>query len=154
MDSYDKSYMDIDELAKKIEMRIKELEKLDTKKEEKLEYCDKKTQKHIVELDEIIREIDSRIEELERKEKENIELNVDDLTKKINKKLEKLEDISEDDLGKTIYDLSEISNSINEVMKTLEAKRKRKKQLKAKYCDLARKKAKDIKKKKNKKVVS
>ena len=141
MDSYDKTYMDIDALAEKIEQRIKELEKSDSSKTPNNEYLDKKTAKHITELDEIIKEIDSRIEELEAIEEKSKELNVDDLTKKVNQKLEKLEDIKEDDLSKTIYDLSEISNAINEVMKTLEAKRKKKKAMKAKYCQLARNKA-------------
>ena len=140
MDSYDKTYLDIDELAKKIEERIKELESSETNKEVLEDYSNKETEKSMSDLDDIIRQIDERIAEFEKEEKVQ-ELDIEDLTNRINKKLESLDDVQEEDLGKTLYDLSEISNAINETIKNLEAKKKRKKELKAKYCDLARKKA-------------
>lgn len=153
MDSYDKSYLDIDELAKKIEERIKELELQEKEENEKIinkeEYSSKEIEKSIKDLDDIIRQIDERIAEFEKEEKmKEKQLDLEDLTKKINKKLEKLDEIEEEDLGKTLYDLSEISAAINETIKNLEAKRKKKKQQKAKYCDMARKNA----NKKNKKA--
>ncbi len=158
MDGYDKSYLDIDELAKKIEERIKELELQENKEKQKKEeevvfsYSDKEIAKNMADLDEIIRQIDERIAEFEKEEaKAQEELNLEDLTKKVNKKLEKLDDVVEEDLGKTIYDLSEIQAAINETIKNLEAKKKKKKQQKAKYCDLARKKANKCNKKGNKK---
>ena len=146
--SDDKMYFDIDELAKKIEMRIKELEKDNVEKNSNVEYVSKKTKAHIFELDEIIKEIDNRIIEIEEQEAKDKIINIDDLTNKVNKKLEKLDDIKEEDIGKTIDDLSSISDSINEIMKNLEIKRKKRKQQKARYCDLARKKANTIRNKK------
>jgi len=150
MDSYDKTYLDIDELAKKIEERIKELEaqekpeKTNQEVEVLDEYYNKEMEKNISDLDDIIRQIDERIAEFEKEDKlkQEKELNVEDLTNKVNKKLAKLDDMKEEDLGKTIYDLSEIANAINETIKKLEAKKKKKKAMKAKYCELARKKAK------------
>ena len=145
MDSYDKTYLDLDELAKKIEARIKELEKQEEQeifaKEVELQndYIDKKMEKNITDLDKIIKEIDERIAEFEQEEKKE-ELDIVDLTDKINKKLEKLDDVIEEDLGKTRYDLSAISDAINDTIKKLEEKKKRKKELKAKYCELARRK--------------
>ena len=149
MDSYDKSYLDIDELAKKIEERIKELELQEKEEKKKVtmaeEYSSKEIEQSIQDLDEIIKQIDARIAEFEKEEEKKKakprELDLEDLTRKINKRLEALDEIEEDDLGKTLYDLSEISAAINETIKNLEAKRKKKKQQKAKYCDLARKKA-------------
>ena len=158
MDSYDKTYLDIDELAKKIEERIKELELQEQEENEKLikneEYSSKEIEESIQDLDEIIRQIDMRIAEFEKEEKKEKELNLEDLTNKINKKLEMLDDVVEEDLGKTLYDLSEISAAINETIKNLEAKRKKKKAQKAKYCNMARKNAnkkKPCNKKKNNK---
>ena len=150
MDSYDKTYLDIDELAKKIEERIKELESQEKPEKgnqdvEVLdEYFNKEMEKNISDLDDIIRQIDERIAEFEKEDKSSKEkeLNVEDLTNKVNKKLEKLDDMKEEDLGKTLYDLSEISYAINETIKKLEEKKKMKKAKKAKYCDLARKNAK------------
>ena len=139
MDSYDKTYLDIDELAKKIEERIKELEKKNAPSKE--EYSSKSMEENMSDLDDIIRQIDERIKELEKQDEEELDLNVVDLTEKVNCKLAKLDDVSDDDAGKTLYDLSEISNAINETIKALEAKRKKKKQQKARYCDLARKKS-------------
>ena len=141
----DKSYLDIDELAKKIEERIKELElqeNKETKKDQVQEdYSDKDMEKSISDLDRIIKEIDARIAEFEKEEEVKKELDIEDLTKKVNKKLEKIDDVTEEDLSRTIYDLSAISEAINETIKNLEAKKKKKKAMKAKYCDLARKKA-------------
>ncbi len=145
MDSYDKTYLDIDELAKRIEDRIKELEKKSVPLKGE-EYTSKKVEKNMSDLDDIIRQIDERIREIEKDQSKEININVDDLTKKVNSKLSKLDDVSDEDAGKTLYDLSEISNAINETIKALEDKRKKKKQQKAKYCDLARKKAYEQKK--------
>ena len=161
MDSYDKSYLDIDELAKKIEERIKELELQEQEEKRKLaqeaDYSNKEVEQSIQDLDEIIKQIDARIAEFEKEEKKENKLDLEDLTNKINKKLESLDDVVEEDLGKTLFDLSEISAAINETIKVLEAKRKKKKAQKAKYCDMARKnankknkKAKNNKKKENK----
>lgn len=152
MNSLDQKYIDFDELAKKIENRIKELEKNNPrdKNEVKIEFSDKKTQRHLSELDEIINEIDSRIDELEKQSAAKVELNIDDLTDKVNNKLEELEYLEDDELDKTLTDLSNISNAINDAMRDMEAKRKRKKQQKAKYCDLARKRANSYKNKKTK----
>lgn len=135
--------IDIDELAQKIENRIKELEKKSNEEETKIEETvdDGMTDEHILELDEIINEIDQRIAELERSE--NAKIDIDDLQEKVNTKLEKLEH-EEDDIDRTINDLSQISDSINEMMKTLEVKRKMRKKKKAMYCDLARKKARGL----------
>ncbi len=151
MEDMDKTYLDIDELAKKIEARIKELEEQDRKQKEEVEYVDKKFGENIADLDEIIRQIDQRIAELEKEEEDSIRLDIEGLTKKVNKKLEKLDDVVEEDLSKTLYDLSEISKTINETIKALEEKRKKKKQQKAKYCDMALKKARQCKNKTNKK---
>ena len=142
MDSYDKTYLDIDELAKRIEERIKELEKKDKESKEEIEYTNKETEKNIADLDDIIREIDLRISELEKedKKKNNEKIDVDLLMEKVNDKLANLNQVDEEDLGKTLYDLSAISDAINETIKSLEEKRKKKKQQKAIYCDMARKK--------------
>ena len=139
MDSYDKSYLDIDELAKKIEARIKELEIQEKETKEEKEYSNKKIEKNIADLDEIIRQIDERIAKFEEENSKEKDLDVVDLTDKVNNKLAKLDEIADEDVGKTIYDLGEISNAINETIKKLEAKKKKKKAMKAKYCDLARK---------------
>ena len=138
MDSYDKTYMDIDELARKIEERIKELEKKDKEQKNKEEYSNEEVAQNIADLDEIISQIDERIKELES---EDDFIDVDSITKKVNQKLAKLDEVNEDDLGKTIYDLSEICDAINKTIKTLEEKKKKRKEQKARYCDLARKKA-------------
>ena len=151
MEDFDKTYLDIDELAKKIEARIKELEEQDKKQKEEVEYVDKKFGEDIADIDEVIRQIDARIAELEKEEQKDLNLDIAKLTKKVNKKLECLDDVIEEDLGKTLYDLSEISKTINETIKALEEKRKKKKRQKAKYCDMARKKANVAKNKKNKK---
>ena len=129
MDSFDKTCLDIDELAKKIEARIQELEKEEAKKKS--------------DIDMIIAEIDKKIAELEKAE--TMELDIDSLTDKINRKLEKENDTP------AVDDLSEISKAINDMIKALEAKKKKKKKAKAKYCDLARKNANKAKKKNTKK---
>ena len=144
MDS-EKTYLDIDELAKKIEERIKELEKKDREVKEEVEYTNKETEKNISDLDEIIREIDEKIREIEASEvKEETEtpkevnIDVEALMDKVNKKLETLDDVEDEDLGKTLYDLSAISDAINETIRNLEASKKKKKEKKAKYCEQAR----------------
>lgn len=136
--------LDIDELAQKIENRIKELEQKEIQEEKETKH-NQTADKHILELDEIINEIDRRISELEKND--NTSIDIEDLTQKVNKKLAKIEN-DEDDLDRTISGLSEISDSINGMMKNLEAKRKKRKKLKAMYCDLARKKARTLKFKK------
>ena len=153
MDSYDKSYLDIDELAKKIEARIKELEQQEKENDVKKndDYSNKTIEKNISDLDRIIKQIDERIAEFEKEEKKKEELDVEDLTEKVNKKLAKLDDVVEEDVSKTLYDLSAISDAINETIKNLEEKKKKKKERKAMYCDLARKKASNLKNKCNKK---
>ena len=50
-----------------------------------------------------------------------------------------LDEIEEEDVGKSLSDLSDISNAINNMIKNLEAKKKKKKEMKARYCDMARK---------------
>ncbi len=148
MDNYDETYLDIDELAKKIEMRIKELEK-NQSREERLEYANRKKQKPIMELDEIIKEIDDRILEIEQRTQNDSEVDIEYLTDKINKKLEKIEDNNEE--KKQEEDLSNIATSINDAMREFDLKRKIRKQQKAKYCDLARKRNNALKNKYNKK---
>lgn len=135
MDSFDKTCLDIDELAKKIEARIKELEEEEAKKSKKVddEYN----------IDDILAEIDKKIAELEKAE--TMEIDLDSLTDKINRKLEKEYETPAAD------SLSEISKAINDMIKALEAKKKKKKKAKAKYCDLARKNANKTKKKNTKK---
>lgn len=147
MKDLDDTYLDIDELAKKIEKRIQELEAKEQEKVKKNEYHNDDLGKSIENIDEIIKEIDNRIAELEQEEKT---INVHDLTEKINRKLMELDDVNEDDLGKTRYDLEEISKQINETITNLEAKKKEKKRKKAMYCDMARKKQKKCYNKKNK----
>ena len=151
MDNFEKTYQDIDELAKKIEKRIKELEIEEKKQKAETKYVDPEAGKNMADLDEIIRQIDARIAELEKEEEQEFKFDIEKLTAKVNKKLEKLDEVVEEDLGKTLYDLSEISKTINETIKALEAKRKEKKRKKAKYCDMARKKNGQNKKKQNKK---
>lgn len=136
MENYEKAYLDIDKLAKKIDERIRELEKEDERKKKAREYQDHKVGENISDLDEIIKEIDRRITELEQEEKM---LDLDALTEKVNVKLDELDDVKEEDLEKTIYDLSEISKTINETIKALEEKKKERKRKKAMYCDMARK---------------
>ena len=151
MDSIEKTYLDVDELAKKIEQRIKELELKEEKRKQNLDYQSKETGSSIANLDEIIDEIDKRIRELEIEEKETENINLDDLTNHINEKLNKMDDIIEEDLGKTIYDLQEISKKINATILELERKKKEKKRKKAMYCDIAREKNRQNRRKENKK---
>lgn len=152
MEDMDKTFIDIDELARRIDERIKELEELNnignTKEEE---YTNDTLGNDMNELNELIAAIDKRILELEEQEKGmEFELNIEELTEKVNKKLDELsfEDAKEEDLDKTFYDLNEISKIINDTIKKLE-KQKEKKRKKAMYCDLARKKARKCNKKKN-----
>ena len=154
MDS-EKTYLDIDELAKKIEERIKELEKKDREVKEETTYTNKETEKNISDLDEIIREIDEKIREIEASEikeeppkvTKEVNIDVEALMDKVNKKLETLDDVEDEDLGKTLYDLSAISDAINETIRNLEANKKKKKEKKAKYCEQARMKNKKCDKK-------
>ena len=136
----EKDFLDIDELAKKIEERIRELEKKEGKNKEKV--VDDKTSSKMADLDQIIAEIDKRIRELENESIDEIDVNL--LMDKVNRKLSKSGKETEKD---SLYDLDEITKAINETIKTLEEKRKSKKIQKAKYCDLARKKAHDLRKK-------
>ena len=69
--------IDIDELVKKIEKRIHELNKDDDKKKSKLENT-------ITNLDTIIKEVDRRIAELEKKEEKKFSLDLDSINVKIN----------------------------------------------------------------------
>ena len=135
MKDLDKTFLDIDELAKKIEARIKELEEKEKKEKKEKEYQNEDLGDNIANLDEIIKEIDKRIAELEEEE----QIDIDELTDKVNAKLDALDDFEvEDDLEKTKYDLEEISRQINETIKKLEEKKKDKKRKKAMYCDMAR----------------
>ena len=133
-------------------MQFKELEKKQEEKDvveksDSLKYNDKKTEENIADLDAIIKEIDARIKEIEKEEEEynkkeeKFSLDIDSLTNKINAKLDKMDKIGEDDLDKTLYDLSAISDAINATIRDIELKRKKKKQQKARYCDMARKRA-------------
>ena len=132
MDSKD-NYLDIDELAKRIEERIKELEHKDDKTKNESSH---KKDERISDLDKIIADIDKRIQELDEESKNS--LDVDMLMDKINKKLAKDEKSFDDN---ETYDLSEITKAINETIRALEEKRKKKKQDKARYCDMARRNA-------------
>ena len=143
MRDLDDTYLDIDELAKKIEKRIQELEAKERENKKEAEYHNDDVGKSIESIDEIIKEIDNRIAELEKEERE---LDIQDLTDKINSKLMVLDEVADDDLGKTRCDLEDISKQINETIKSLEAKKKEKKRKKAMYCDMARRKAKAGKK--------
>lgn len=151
MKDLNETYLDIDDLAKKIEKRIKELEEKESKKHKEKKYADENLGENIANLDEIIKEIDKRIQEIEEEEK----FDIDDLTNKVNAKLASLDDavFKEDDLEKTKYDLEDISRQINQTIKSLEQKRKERKRKKAMYCDMARKNAKkkNVSKKANKK---
>ena len=69
MKDLDKTFIDIDDLAKKIEARIKELEEKELKEKKKKEYVNEDLASNMADLDEIIKEIDKRIEELEKEEK-------------------------------------------------------------------------------------
>ena len=154
MEDIEKTFIDIDELAKRIDERIKELEELNnigSTQEEK--YSNDALGTEMDELNELIDAIDKRILELEEQEKEiEFNLNIEELTEKVNKKLDELsfEDETDEDLDKTFYDLNEISKIINDTIKKLE-KQKEKKRKKAMYCDLARKNARKNEKKKNNK---
>ena len=106
MDSLDKTFIDVDDLAKKIEARIKELELQEKEENSKNEeYFNKETEENMADLESIIKEIDARIAEYEKEEQQKQEvpeLDIEDLTRKINERLAELDEIEEDDLGKTI----------------------------------------------------
>ena len=131
--------IDIDELAKKIEQRLKELEesqKEEIKKEE--------IEQTIYDFGDLLNQIEAKIKEIEAYEENKID--IDEVTNRANAKLNfMLEFNDEDELEKTITDLEEVSKMINEALLKLE-KDKIKKAKKAKYCDLARKKAREQKK--------
>ncbi len=130
-----KKEYNIDEIIKQVENKIKELEKEKQKK--------KIQESSIADLDDIIKEIDKKIQELDKENKPKPKkIDVNKLNEKINQKLSKLEGFEEDVLDRTIYDLSEISKTVNDTIKQLEKKKKEKKRKKAMYCDLARKNAK------------
>ena len=142
MDEMDKTFVDVDELAKKIEERIHELENEKIIVNQENEYSDDILKDDIGELSQLIESIDKRIRELEEqelsevKEKESFTIDLDYLTEKVNEKLDSLsfEEEPKEDLERTLYDLTEISRIINETMEKLE----RQKEM---YCDMARKKA-------------
>ena len=136
MKDLNQTFVDIDELAKKIEARIKELEDEEKKEAAKKEYINDDLAEKMSDLDSVIKEIDQRISELEEEEK----VDIDELTRKVNARLASLDDVDiENDLEKTRYDLSEISKQINATIRALEKKKKDKKRKKAMYCDMARK---------------
>ena len=147
---------EIDNIIAKIDERIKELEQeglakkeeiknnipniddLINKIEEKIAYLENKEKNNDNYIDDIIRKIDEKIAELEKEECCEKKFDIDKLTDKINTKIHELESDFDDELDKTIYDLSEISRTINATIMELERKRKEKKRKKAMYCDLAR----------------
>ena len=97
--------INIDDLVKKIEKRIEEINKEEEKKKAKVENT-------ITNLDDIIKEIDRRIKELEEKEEKNISIDLDKINEKVNMKISKMQEASEEAIDKTIYDLSEITNDL------------------------------------------
>ena len=133
MEDNDNNMIDIDELAKKIENRLRELE--ETQQEEpKKENIDKT----IYDFGDLLNQIEAKIKEIEAYEEHKID--IDEVTNRANAKLNyMLEFHDEDEYEKTLYDLEEISQMINDALVKLD-KDKLKKQKKAKYCDLARKK--------------
>lgn len=137
---------DVDELAKRIEDRIKKLE--GTKEEVPGREDIDKT---ICDFGDLLNQIELKIKEIESYEENKID--IDEVTNKANAKLNyMLEFHDENELDKTICDLEEISQMINEALLKLE-KDKIKKAKKAKYCELARQKARKQKKyQKSKKV--
>lgn len=143
MDELDKTFIDIDELAKRIEKRIQELEA--SKKEEKTE----EDVSSPTDLQGLILAIDKRIQELEDEMCSEQVLDLEHLTNLVNQKLDEIEE-DDSNLEKTLYDLNEVSKIINNTVLELE-KKKEKKRKKAMYCDLARKKEYDKKKKQCKK---
>ena len=150
----DKTFIDIDELAKRIEKRIQELEEANAVTSHE-EYQNTVLEQNMVDLTKLIEDIDRRILELEREEemeREKFNIDLDELTEKINSKLDELEDEDDgnEDLDRTLYDLNEISKIINETVKKLERQREKKRK-KAMYCDLARKKERENKRKNAKK---
>ena len=134
--------IDIDELAKKIEVRLKELnnERQEEHEKKKIKADAKKTVDDFCSLWDDLEGKVKRLAEHEVIDK----LNIEDVTKKINKKLDKVVNENEE-LEKTIYNLNEISMVVNETIKKLE-KEKKKRERKAKYCKLAREKERKIKK--------
>lgn len=134
--------IDIDELAKKIEERLKELnnERQEEHEKKKIKADAKKT---VDDFCSLLDDIEGKVKRLAEHEVID-KLNIEDVTKKINKKLDKVVNENEE-LEKTIYNLNEISMVVNETIKKLE-KEKKKREIKAKYCKLAREKERKIKK--------
>ena len=134
--------IDIDELAKKIEERLKELnnEKQEAHEKKKIKADAKKT---VDDFCNLLDDIEGKVKRLVEHEVID-KLNIEDVTKKINKKLDKVVNENEE-LEKTIYNLNEISMVVSETIKKLE-KEKKKRERKAKYCKLAREKERKIKK--------
>ena len=137
MEVKEPSPLNIDELAKKIEERIKALEGNKTTVVEKPKDIEMTSEEKAVisNLDQILEEIERRIQELD--EEAVSEFDVDDLMDRINKKLSGEEEIAKDNVTSNN---EAISMAINETIRALEEKKRRKKAQKAKYCDLARKK--------------
>ncbi len=135
MSKCDKS-IDLEELSRRIEESIKKIENANKKLEIKKD--NDKPMFSNEEIDRLIGEIDDRLGSLKQvHEDDEIDIDLDELTKEINDKLDGMDD-EEDALEKTLYDLSEISNMIQETLNRLE-KDKEKKKKKAMYCDMARK---------------
>ena len=137
MEVKEPSPLNIDELAKKIEERIKALEGNKTTVVEKPKDIEMTSEEKAVisNFDQILEEIERRIQELD--EEAVSEFDVDDLMDRINKKLSGEEEIAKDNVTSNN---EAISMAINETIRALEEKKRRKKAQKAKYCDLARKK--------------
>lgn len=130
----DDTMFDIDELAQKIEQRLKELEET---KDEVHERED--VDKTIYDFGDLLNQIEAKIKEIESYE--NNKVDIDEVTNKANAKLNyMLEFHDENEFDKTLYDLEEISQMINQALEKLE-KDKIKKAKKARYCELARQKA-------------
>ena len=126
----------VDELARRIEKRIREIDnkRIEESKNNQEEFMGERSKNKINDLDLIIEELDKKIKELDE---ENIcEFDVNLLMDKINSKLRVEEQKREE-----IYNLKEITEAVDEIIKDFEEKRRRKKEKKAMYCDLARKKA-------------
>lgn len=139
----DDTMFDIDNLAKKIEDRIMELE---GKKEEVVDK--EEIDKTIYDFGDLLNQIEAKIKEMEAYEEHKID--IDKVTEKVNNKLNyMLEFNDEEELDKTLYDLSEVSSMINETIAKLE-KDKLKKEKKARYCELARQKNRQNKRNNNK----
>ena len=135
----DDTMLDIDDLVRKIDDKLKELE------ESQKEVVNKEDiDQTIYDFGDLLNQIEAKIKEIELYEENKID--IDEVTNRANAKLNyMLEFHDEDEYEKTLYDLEEISQMVNEALLKLE-KDKIKKAKKAKYCELARKKARDNRK--------